>query len=283
MIGLLAPGSRVRGVLRRALGAGMDAALRVTQPRRARAAARIIYYHRIDPELHRSCVTPQAFREQMRHLRAEGFHVVPLAALAPALERGEAPAPRTVAITFDDGFADNYEHAYPVLAELGLPATIFLTVGMMGGRLAVLRDHAALPALGWDQVREMLRGPVTVGSHTLSHPHLSACAPAEVERELVRSREAIAGETGVATDLFCYPHGDLSASVRDAVARAGYRLACSTRPGPVLAASDPLALPRTFIARDDTLADFARKLSGAYDALHVGVQLFRRWRMPAAA
>src|SRR5262249_56191500 len=112
--------------------------------------------------------------------------------------------------------------------------------------------HGALPALTWDQVREMLRGPVTVGSHTLTHPHLTQIPGEALRRELMRSRDVIAAETGVETELFCYPHGDMNARVRDAVRLAGYRLACSTYPGPVTLASDPLAVPRTFIARADT-------------------------------
>jgi peptidoglycan/xylan/chitin deacetylase (PgdA/CDA1 family) len=186
-------------------------------------------------------------------------------------------------VTFDDGFADNYEHAYPVLAELGLPATVFVTVGMMGGSLDVLRDRRGIPALTWGQLREMLRGPVSVGSHTLSHPRLTRLSAAACGEELLRSRERIEAETGVLTDLFCYPHGDLDPEVRQAVGRAGYRVACATTPGAVGPTSDPLALPRTFVARDDTLTDFARKLSGAYDVLHQGVQLLRRGLGAAAA
>ena len=73
-------------------------------------------------------------------------------------------------------------------------------------------------------------------------------------------------------------------TVRAAVRAAGYRLAVATRPGPVTAGSDPLALARTFIARDDSLADFERKLAGAFDVLHHGVQWLRRgWRSARAA
>jgi peptidoglycan/xylan/chitin deacetylase (PgdA/CDA1 family) len=282
-IGLLTPGSRARRVLRSALGAGLDAAVRLTRPHRARSDARIVYYHRIDDEMHRSCVAPRAFRDQMRFLVDAGYHVTSLADLGRAVSAGTALPPRTVAVTFDDGFADNYEHAYPVLAELGLPATIFVTVGMMGGTLDVLRGHHGLPALTWSQLREMLSGRISVGSHTLTHPWLTRLVPETLNDELARSRATIAAETGVATDLFCYPHGDFDARVREAVGRAGYRVACATSPGPVTGASDPLALPRTFVARDDTVADFARKLSGAFDVLHQGVQLLRRGFSAAAA
>src|SRR6185503_4897655 len=78
VMGLLDPGSTARSWLRGALGAGLGAAARL---RGTRAEARIIYYHRIDDEMHRSCVTPAAFRAQMELLRDRGHRVVPLADL----------------------------------------------------------------------------------------------------------------------------------------------------------------------------------------------------------
>lgn len=277
MKALLAPGARARGHIRRLLTGSIQTVRRVASGGQPRPEARVLYYHRIDDEPHRSCVTPRAFREQMHYLRSEGYRVIPLATVAAQLERAVDFSPRTVAITFDDGFADNYVHAFPVLSELGIPATIFVTVAGIGGKLTILRDRpAGIQALTWEQLREMLRGPVTAGSHTLTHPRLTELSATALDEELQGSRRIIETETGVAPELFCYPRGDLNPSVRSAVRRAGYRLACATRAGGVTARSDQFAVPRTFVARDDQIADFARKLDGAFDSLHHGVQLLRR-------
>jgi len=135
MKALLVPGTRARRHVRRLVAGAIHAVRQVATGGRPRPEARILSYHRIDDEPHRSCVTPQAFREQMHHLRNEGYDVVPLATVAAQLERRSGFAPRTVAITFDDGFADNYLQAFPVLSAFGIPATIFVTVAGIGGRL----------------------------------------------------------------------------------------------------------------------------------------------------
>ncbi len=219
----------------------------------------------------------------MRYLRDNGHPVVSLQEIAVAMEQGRDLPPRTVAITFDDGFADSYTAAFPTLSSLAMPATIFVVVGAIGSRLHVLRDRpAGVPALTWEQIRAMPRHLIAVGSHTVTHPNLTRLTAAGLERELAESRDVIARETGVSPDLFCYPRGDFDDTVRLAVQRAGYRLACTTRPGGVSATTDPLALPRTFVARDDTLEDFARKLDGAFDYLHHGVAFLRR-HLPGAA
>ncbi len=234
-----------------------------------KGTVRIIYYHRIDDEQHRSCVTPRAFAEQMAWLVREGFPVLPLAQLRAHLDAHEPFPERAVVITFDDGFADNYTHAFPVLARHGLPATIFLAAGYIDSReLPVLRDHAPLPPLTWAQVREMARHGIAFGAHTITHRSLPGLSSEELEQEVAGSRRLVAERAGVAVDTFCYPRGHFDERVKEAVRAAGFSLACTTMPGCVTPDTHPFSLRRTFIARDDTLHDFERKLDGSFDLLH---------------
>src|SRR5262249_24748070 len=154
----------------------------------------------------------------------------------------------------------------PVLARHALPATIFLAAGFMDGDdLPVLRDRAGVKPLRWSEVDEMARHGIAFGAHTITHRSLPDLEAAELQREIEGSRDLVAQHVGREVDTFCYPRGHFDARVEQAVRAAGFRIACSTQPGQVAPGADPLALKRTFIARDDSLRDFQRKLDGSFD------------------
>jgi peptidoglycan/xylan/chitin deacetylase (PgdA/CDA1 family) len=268
----------MRSLLRRAPRlVASEATLLYRRLRPARpGTARVIYYHRIDAEEHRSCVAPRMFAEQMALLRAEGFRVVPLREFAVNLAEKRPFAPRTVAVTFDDGFADNYTAAFPVLQRERIPATIFLTAGYIGtDRLPVLRDHVPPRPLDWPQVIEMARHGVDFGAHTVTHRSLTEISVDEMRHEIAESRAIIEQRSGVRAATFCYPRGRFDAAVKQVVRDAGYQLACTTMPGVVTPDTHPFSLRRTFIARDDSLRDFVKKLDGAFDSLHGALQWWR--------
>jgi peptidoglycan/xylan/chitin deacetylase (PgdA/CDA1 family) len=231
--------------------------------------ARILYYHRVEDEEHRSCVKPAAFAAQMAHLRTEGYRVLALPEVRAYIEEHRPFPERTIVVTFDDGFADNYHNAFPILQKEGLPMTLFLTADYIGREeLPVLRDRSGVAPLSWDQVEEMSRHGVDIGAHTLTHPELTDVDDARLEKEVAGSRQAISERLGRDIRLFCYPRGRFDERVKQAVRDAGYDLACTTMEGCVTPDTHPFSLRRTFIANDDSLRDFARKLDGSFDLLH---------------
>ena len=122
-------GNNMTGMVRKTLRS-LTSSVLTAVPRTA--APRILYYHRVDDDDHRSCVRPKQFLQQMGYLSAHAYHVITLEGLCRSLINGKTLPARCVVLTFDDGFADNYTQAYPILQRFGFPATIFLTVAFIG-------------------------------------------------------------------------------------------------------------------------------------------------------
>jgi peptidoglycan/xylan/chitin deacetylase (PgdA/CDA1 family) len=200
----------------------------------------ILTYHSLDTSGSVISVSPDVFHEQVDWLAANGVPVVPLERIRET--------PDAVALTFDDGLCSFWEHAAPLLQRYRFPATVFVVSGYCGGwndwpsqpfRMGIPR----LELMGWRELEQIAKLGVTIGCHTVTHPHLSRLSAAEVEEELHRSRSAIEQRLGMAVDTFAYPYGDSTPLVRRVAARH-FRLACGTRLAFLSSRSDPLDLPR---------------------------------------
>lgn len=216
-----------------------------TAPGQPRAALPVLTFHALDDVGDAIGFPPALFRAGLAALAARGWRSEPLAALAGRIRDGAVFPPRALALTFDDGYQTVYTEAFPVLADLGMTATVFLCTGGAAGA----PPGAGLPPLGgrrmltWNQIREMHRSGISFGAHTLTHPDLTRLDPAAVETELRESRARIEDVLGAPVRAFAYPFGRFNPACRAAAARY-FELACSDRLGLATAGSDPLALPR---------------------------------------
>jgi peptidoglycan/xylan/chitin deacetylase (PgdA/CDA1 family) len=219
----------------------------------------VLCYHSVsDAWDHALSVTPGAFREQIDSLARAGVPPVSAEALTAGARRG-------LHATFDDAYTDVLG-ALPVLERMGVPATIFVSTGFAneGRPLAVpeLAAHAEahpelLATMTWDQLREVAERGVEIGSHTVSHPHLTRLADDELDRELSESKERIEDELGRPVRLLAYPYGEHDARVHEAVRRAGYSAAFAQWPGSSM--RNPFALPRVSFYRGESLRRVALK------------------------
>ena len=180
----------------------------------------VLMYHSIDhnDRVSKLSVSPESFRRQMEFLRAHHYNIVDLETIQRYMQRKEKVPPKTVAITFDDGFYNNYQNAFPVLKEFKIPATMFVIV-----------DKIGQPGwMGWNELKEMSgSGLVTIGSHTLSHPWLTALGTKALHAELDDSKQILERQLGRKVDFLCYPMG-----VHKGVRR---RLVIPARQGRILA------------------------------------------------
>ncbi|HWI53274.1 MAG TPA: polysaccharide deacetylase family protein [Symbiobacteriaceae bacterium] len=249
--------------MRRIVGTALRTSLRALASLRsylpAPSGARIITYHSVRPVgsgARSSYVHPDDFAAQMRWLVQAGYQVVPLTALAECLQRGDRLPDNWVCITFDDGYADNYIHAFPVLRQYKLPATIFLVSGKIN------RDPLFLT---FDQMAEMSHHGIDFGAHTVDHVSLSSLPAAEAERQVRESLQQVEVMQGATPRHFCYPFGHYNETVEGFVRSAGFLSCCTEQAGTVQSGSNPLRLRRAGILGTDTLRDFQLKVGGAYD------------------
>jgi len=229
----------------------------------------------------------------------------------------ETMSSRCVVLTFDDGYADFYTHAFPVLQRYGFTATVFLPTDYIGNGRPGLRGKEHLT---WQQVRELHAQGVTFGSHTCSHPQLHDLRPEEIEHELSASKQAIETELSrsaasenlqpatcnlqqvsspqatsqpvnvstVRVDSFCYPfrfpeqNADFMEGFNETLLGVGYEACASTRVGTINTAEDMLALRRIPVNSGDDTPLLAAKLEGAYDWLQALQAVAKRIRRPAS-
>ncbi|MFA5117613.1 MAG: polysaccharide deacetylase family protein [Candidatus Omnitrophota bacterium] len=223
----------------------------------------VLMYHSVKPQVpqgNRLIVSSAAFDRQMEFLKRNHYNVVPLDEIV-RLIRDKQPVPeRTVALTFDDGYLDNYSVAFPVLKKYGLPATVFLIVNEIG-RPGMLT---------WEQVSIMRdSGLISFGSHTLNHPYLIDVTSAEeLKKELIGSRKVLEEKLGRPVNAFCYPAGGFNPGVRQAVIDAGYSMALATNPGRDFADDDLFAFKRLRISENAAnLFVFWVESSGYYNMM----------------
>ena len=242
---------------------------------------RVLTYHRVN-DVHphdRLSVSTRAFAAQMEALGESGRPVVALADALAAL-RGDAALPAgVVALTFDDGYADNHAEALPVLERFGFPAVFFVVTGAMGTASTIERYAHCCSGdrmLDWRQVRDLRARGHAIGGHGRTHRELAALDPDEARREANGCASDIEERVGERPRLFCYPRGSVNAAVRRIVGDCGFEAACTVRPGPNAPGADLLALRRTEVSGHDTLEDFRFKLEGGFDAWHALVQRVRR-------
>jgi len=192
----------------------------------------VIAYHQVkEPADDGSSVTPASFRQQMQYLR-EHYDVVPLKYAVKRLGRGQVRR-RFVSITFDDGYLDNATAAAPIMREVGLSATFFLSTDMIDSTKPfphdVERGRLNQPHMTWDDVRRLAADGFDIGSHTCSHADLGKVSPEQAEIELRGSRERLEAELRQSIRLFAFPYGKRRHMRPDTLAAAQrhYDVCCS--------------------------------------------------------
>jgi peptidoglycan/xylan/chitin deacetylase (PgdA/CDA1 family) len=184
--------------------------------------ARILMYHYIrkvdqnkDPLGYRLSVAPAEFEHQLITLKEMGYRSLTMRDLA----EGKG-GPRTVVLTFDDGYEDFYSVAWPLLQKHGFTATVYVISNMIGGQY-----------MTWDQIRELHAAGIEIGAHTHNHRELNRLSEEAQQKEIQLSKEIIEREINAQVYSFCYPVGRYNDITLRLVEAAGFKNATTTAPG----------------------------------------------------
>jgi peptidoglycan/xylan/chitin deacetylase (PgdA/CDA1 family) len=233
--------------------------------------APVLAYHKIDfptpdVKIRGAFTAPRKFERQIVYLKKKGFEFYTASELIKYyLERGEFP-PRALAVTFDDGWKDNYVNAFPVLKRYNVRATIFLVPAFIGQTTDVVtaEGEGAREHLSESDVLEMARWGIEFASHSFSHKLFDRVSESEIEFEVTESKKFIENLTQKACSTFAYPAGFFNDFAKRAVKNAGYDAAFTT----VYGAEDELdvyALNRVEILRRDSYPfRFGRKIKSIF-------------------
>ncbi|NIQ16060.1 MAG: polysaccharide deacetylase family protein, partial [Candidatus Dadabacteria bacterium] len=206
----------------------------------------VLCYHSIDPSNSVISVSPESFAAQMRHLKKLGYQSISLNEIVNYVHKGVSNFNRPIGIIFDDGYRNNYTKAFPVLQEVGYTATIFVTTGYCGKFNewgAQNNSIPRLPMMTWEEISEMSRNGIEIGSHTKSHPKLAELDELKAREELIGAKKQIEDHIGREVEFASYPFGSFNDEVKQ-VAKTAFKAVVSTRVGKVRVGSDVHALER---------------------------------------
>ena len=208
-------------------------------------------------------VRPEAFRAQLDLLLGAGFEFVTVAELAERFT-GAEPPPGLAALSFDDGMDDNRTVVLPILTELGLTATVYVTTGLIGKPNPWMAPSAGARMMDEPELRELAAAGFEIGAHSVTHPDLSQLDYEACLRETTESRHTLERVVGAPVRTFAYPFCRYGPAALAAVRASGFTAAVTCQG---LGSWDRYELERSLITGKDGLLVFLLKLTDAYQPL----------------
>lgn len=235
----------------------------------------VLCYHSISPKSIDSGfrVLPDNFEKQINYL-TENFQILTLTDFVYRLAAG-ADLNSTAVVTFDDGYLDNYEFAFPILEKYSCPSTVFLPTSFIDGKVCLNEDNEKLIPMSWEQITEAFsKGLISFQSHGQLHQTLNTIPIEQARCDIIESKKLLEQRLGCTIDHFCYPNGGFNDNIKRIVAEAGYKSAFTTLSSTFHNSSDIYGITRILIDRYDDFEIFKEKLEGNYNYLKI-IQMFK--------
>ncbi|MDP2924112.1 MAG: polysaccharide deacetylase family protein [Candidatus Omnitrophota bacterium] len=221
--------------------------LSILSPLFTKTGLAILTYHTIDESGSVISASLVDFKRQMDYLKDNNYIIFSLEEAVFHIKNKIKFPKKAIAITFDDGYKNNYLLAYPILKQYNFKATIFLTTDYIGNRNAwpyQNKPYPNLEMLSWEEIIEMSNNGIDFGAHTQSHPFLTKISSEKAQQQIINSKKIIEGYINKPVKLFSYPFGDFNSDVMKIVRDNGFIGACSSLFGRVGLKSNIYSLER---------------------------------------
>lgn len=199
----------------------------------------VLYYHSVtEPESNEVIISPEKLRTQLKYIKDQGYITLTMSELKNYLLNNSPIPNKSILITFDDGYMDNYLNAFPILKELNMNATIFCITSNLNGSYYLSKEA----------IKEMSDYGIDIESHTVSHQKLDKMTYEKQLEELKESKKTLESITGKTVDSLAYPFGNFNDDSVKAAENAGYSLAFTTNRGLADRNDNPLKLDRIYVS-----------------------------------
>ncbi|MBN1353394.1 MAG: polysaccharide deacetylase family protein [Candidatus Omnitrophica bacterium] len=233
-----------------------------------KGSIRVLFYHNITDlpvlrEWHQMTTPRSLFEKHACYLAENGYRTITADEVCGLLASDKDIPKKHVCLTFDDGYRDNYDNAFPILEKYKFKATIFLSAGFVGKR------DGAQKYMTWREIAEMAEcGRFEFGCHSLSHKNLASLDGNSLKKEIEDAKKIIEDNTGKSVSTFAYPFGwqnSFDNRVIDAVMRAGFSCAFTAIHGANTKKTHLFKLRRIRISWLNEIGEFRKALRGSYD------------------
>ncbi len=240
---------------------------------------RILMYHMISPhkkdaKFNGLRIDPTLFEKQLQYLKDEGWSFFTMSEL---VEKKDNIPSKSIAITFDDGYEDNFSNAFPILKKYNIKVTIYLVWDRHNREWSTKRKKKNSSGelmqelkLSDEQIKEMIdSGLVEIGSHTMTHDNLPTLSKEQKLFEISESKKQIEELFQIECKSFCYPFGLYDAEDKKIVQQSGYTNATTTQKGiDSIQSRDLFELKRVTVSGKDTMLAFKIKLKRGIKGLY---------------
>ena len=225
----------------------------------------VLMYHSISDAGGPTSIPTPVFAAQMQALSDSGYHVAEFADLVTWRDGTDTLPPKTAIITFDDGFLDFRDAAWPILSKLNFPAIVFLPTDCMGAIESWPgANDPPRPLMSWSDISALHKDGAGFGSHSLDHANLTQLDKERLNLQLRQSRNHLQDALGEPVDAFAAPYGAVNKTVRDAIADY-YDIAAGTRLGRAEFSVDIFDVPRLEMHYFRDIALWRKYLDGDAD------------------